>query len=531
MDSVKDEVTLYDTTLRDGTQMEGMSLSVEDKLRIAERLDLLGIHFIEGGWPGSNPKDDAFFRRAKALGLRNSTLVAFGSTRRAKATATTDPQLKALLDSGTGVITIVGKASESQVNTVIETSLEENLAMIRESIEHLRSEGRRLIFDAEHFFDGFAENPDYAIACIRAAAEAGAEYVVLCDTNGGSLPVDVFNATRRAVSEAGARVGIHCHNDADVAVANSIAAVQAGATQVQGTINGYGERCGNTNLLSVIGNLKLKLDIDCVTDEQLRHLTEAHRFVSEVANMPRSRYQAYVGESAFSHKGGLHVAAMVKDEGSYQHVDPEAVGNSRHIVVSELSGRGNIAMKLQEEGLEAAVPKERLLELLELVKARESEGFQYEGAEASFRLLVERTLPDYVPPFELVDLMVVMEKRRRPGSTADGEDSLSEAMVKVRVGGELAHTVAEGNGPVNALDRALRRALEQAYPALTSVSLSDFKVRVVEQGPDGTGAVVRVLVESTDGERTWGTVGASANIIEASWQALTDSMEYALLPR
>ena len=525
------EVTLYDTTLRDGAQMEGMSLSVEDKLRIAERLDLLGIHYIEGGWPGANPKDDAFFQRAKELDLRNATLVAFGSTRRANAEVSSDPQLKALVDSGAGVITIVGKASEAQVNTIIETSLEENLAMIRESIEHLRAQGRRVIFDAEHFFDGFAENPDYAIACVRVAAEAGAEYVVLCDTNGGSLPVDVFNATHRVVSETGAKVGIHCHNDAEVAVANSIAAVQAGATQVQGTINGYGERCGNTNLLSVIGNLKLKLGIDCVTDEQLGHLTEAHRFVSEVANMPRSRYQAYVGESAFAHKGGLHAAAMAKDEGSYQHVDPEAVGNTKHIVVSELSGRGNIAVRLQEEGLEAAVPKERLPALLDLVKQREAEGFQYEGAEASFRLLVERTLPGYAAPFDLVDLMVVMEKRRRPGSTADGDDSLSEAMVKVRVGSDLAHTVAEGNGPVNALDQALRRALEQSYPSLASVALTDFKVRVVEQGPGGTGAVVRVLIESTDGERTWATVGASGNIIEAAWQALADSMEYALLGR
>ena len=526
------EVTLYDTTLRDGAQMEGISLSVEDKLRIAERLDHLGVHFIEGGWPGANPKDDAFFQRAKGLTLRNSTLVAFGSTRRAKGTVEGDTQLAALLSSEAPVITIVGKTSESQVSTVLETSLEENLAMIRESIEYLRGQGRRVIFDAEHFFDGFADNPDYAIACVRAADEAGAEYVVLCDTNGGSLPVDVFNATHRIVSELDTRIAIHCHNDADVAVANSIAAVQAGATQVQGTINGYGERCGNTNLLSVIGNLKLKLGIDVVTDEQLAHLTETHRFVSEVANMPRSHYQAYVGESAFSHKGGLHAAAMAKDESSYQHIDPGAVGNTKHIVLSELSGRGNIAVKLQEEGLGAQVPQKQLSALLEMVKQREAEGFQYEGAEASFRLLVQRTLPDYTPPFELVDLMIIMEKRRRPNNLGSGdEESLSEAMVKVRVGGHLAHTVAEGNGPVNALDLALRRALEQVYPQLASVSLTDFKVRVVDQGPGGTGAVVRVLIESADGEHTWGTVGASGNIIEASWQALADSMEYALLPR
>ena len=525
------DVTLYDTTLRDGSQMEGISLSVEDKLRIAGRLDQLGIHYIEGGWPGANPKDDEFFRRAGSLNLAHASLVAFGATRRANSKPEADANLRALLASGAPVLTIVGKASEMQVTRVLETSLEENLAMIRESIEHLRAEGRDVIFDAEHFFDGYAENPEYALACLHAAAEAGAEYVILCDTNGGTLPVDVFAATQHVVSEVATSVGIHCHNDAEVAVANSIAAVQAGATQVQGTINGYGERCGNANLVSVIGNLKLKLAVDCVTDEQLGHLTETARFVSEVANMPRNRYQAYVGDSAFSHKGGLHAAAMAKMDQAYQHIDPERVGNSGHIVVSELSGRGNIAVKLQEEGLEARVPKERLPDLLEAVKRREAQGFQYEGAEASFRLLVQRTLDDYAPPFDLVDFMVVMEKRRRGGSHESDEESLSEAMVKVRVGDRLAHTVAEGNGPVNALDQALRLALLQSYPELEAVTLTDYKVRVVEQGQGGTGAVVRVLVESTDGERTWSTVGASGNIIEASWQALTDSMEYALLPR
>ena len=524
------QVTLYDTTLRDGAQMEGMSLSVEDKLRIAERLDQLGVHFIEGGWPGANPKDDEFFRRARGLDLAQATLVAFGSTRRAKGTARDDAGLKALLDSGAKVITLVGKASETQVVRVLETSLEENLAMIRESIEHLRDQGRGVIFDAEHFFNGFAENPDYALACVRAAAEAGAEYVVLCDTNGGTMPVDVFNAVHRVCSEVGSAVGIHCHNDAEVAVANSIAAVQAGATQVQGTINGYGERCGNANILSVIGNLKLKLGIDCVTEEQLGHMTEVHRFVSEVVNMPHNRFQAYVGESAFSHKGGLHVAAVAKFEDSYQHVPPESVGNTKHIVVSELSGRGNIAIKLEELGLTAELPKERLGELLAQVKEREGRGFQYEGAEASFRLLAERSLPSYKPPFELVDFMVVMEKRRRAGEQANDEETLSEAMVKVRVDGEVMHTVAEGNGPVNALDRALRKGLRQVYPQLEQVHLSDYKVRVVDQGEGGTGAVVRVLIESTDGERLWNTVGASGDIIEASWQALSDAMEYALLP-
>jgi 2-isopropylmalate synthase len=524
-------VTLYDTTLRDGAQMEGISLSVDDKLRIAERLDQLGVHFIEGGWPGSNPKDEEFFQRVKELKLENASIVAFGSTRHAKTSVEKDANLKALIDSGAPVITLVGKASEMQVTKVLETSLKDNIAMIQESIEYLKKQGRRVMFDAEHFFDGYTENSEYALACVRAAAEAGAEYVVLCDTNGGTLPVDIFATVSNVTKALDVGVGIHCHNDADVAVANSIAAVQAGATQVQGTINGYGERCGNANLLSVIGNLKLKLGIECVTDEQLSHLTEVHRFGAELANMPRSRYQAYVGESAFTHKGGLHASATAKVENSYQHIPPGLVGNTQHVVVSELAGRSNIAMKLQEEGLAANVSKEQMGKLLETIKDRENRGFQYEGADASFRLLAQRTLADYKPPFELVDFMVVIEKRRRPGTRASQDETLSEAMVKVRVDGEVMHTVAEGNGPVNALDSALRKGLLQVYPRLESITLTDYKVRVMETGPEGTGAVVRVLVESTDGERHWGTVGASTDIIEASWQALADSLEYALLDK
>ncbi len=403
--------------------------------------------------------------------------------------------------------------------------------MISESVEHLRAQGRRVFFDAEHFFDGYAENPEYALQAIRAAAGAGAECVVLCDTNGGTMPVDIFATVSAVAAAVECGVGIHCHNDADVAVANTLAAVQAGATQVQGTINGYGERCGNANLTSVIANLKLKLGIECISDEQMEHLTEVHRFVAEIANMPHSRYQPYVGESAFTHKGGLHASAMAKVETSYQHVAPERVGNAKRIVVSELAGRANIAIKLQEEGLSADVPKEMLGELVDLVKQKESEGFQYEGAEGSFRLLVERALPDYKPPFELVDFMVVMEKRRRPGSDPAASEDLSEAMVKVAVGRDVQHTVAEGNGPVNALDAALRKGLEEFYPHIAGVKLTDFKVRVVDTGPSGTGAVVRVLIESTDGERRWSTVGVSTNLIEASWQALADSMEYALLSR
>jgi 2-isopropylmalate synthase len=526
------EFTLYDTTLRDGTQMEGISLSVEDKLNIATRLDQLGVHFIEGGWPGSNPKDEEFFRRAKDLKLTTAKIVAFGSTRRANTRPEDDPNLQALLDCGAPVVTLVGKTSDEQVTKVLETSLEENLAMIRESIEYLRSKGLRVIFDAEHFFDGYNANQEYSMQCVKTASEAGAEQVVLCDTNGGTMPVDVFSVVSAVRGAVDGGIGIHCHNDSDVAVANSIAAVQAGATQVQGTINGYGERCGNANLVSVIANLKLKLGMDIVTDEQLGHLTEVHRFVAELANMPRSRYQPYVGDSAFAHKGGLHASATAKMDMAYQHIEPGLVGNAKRVVVSELAGRANIVIKLEEAGLTADVPKESLGDLLKLLKDQEAHGFQYEGAEASFRLLVRRTLPGYARPFELVDYMVVMEKRRRQNSSQDnGDETLCEAMVKVRVNGELMHTVAEGNGPVNAIDAALRKGLIQAYPDVANVQLTDYKVRVVEQGPDGTGAVVRVLVESTDGEHYWNTVGASANIIEASWQALTDSLEYALLAK
>lgn len=525
-------VKLYDTTLRDGTQMEGVSLSVNDKLKIAERLDELGVHFIEGGWPGSNPKDDEFFQEAKKLEFKAAQLVAFGSTCRAYVAPEDDLNIAALVGSGAQVLTIVGKSSESQVNDILEVPLDENLRMISESVTYLKSLGKRVIFDAEHFFDGYLLNPEYSLQCISAASQAGAECIVLCDTNGGTLPVDIFATVSIVSKSMEVDIGIHCHNDSDVAVANTLAAVQAGASHVQGTINGYGERSGNANLLSVIANLKLKLGIDVISDDQLELLTDIHRFTSEMANMPRNRYQPYVGESAFTHKGGLHASAVAKAEESYQHIDPSAVGNLKHIVVSELSGRSSIAIKLEEEGLSADVPKERLGDLLKIVKERENRGFQYEGAEASFRLLVRRSLPEYQSPFELVDFMVVMEKRRRQGqrNTKD-EDSLCEAMVKVSVEGEVKHTVAEGNGPVNALDQALRKGLLEFYPSLENVELTDYKVRVVSQGPGGTGAVVRVLVESTDGNTSWATIGASTNIIEASWQALADSLEYALLQR
>ena len=522
------QVQLYDTTLRDGAQHEGISLSVEDKLKITRKLDELGVPFIEGGWPGSNPKDIEYFQAVRSLPLANATIAAFGSTRRAGTAPEDDANLRALLESEASVITLVGKSWDLHVTHILETSLEENLAMISDSVAYLCSQGRQVFFDAEHFFDGFNANPDYALQCARAAAEAGAETVVLCDTNGGTLPHLVRDIVARVNKELSVSLGIHAHNDCEVAVANSLAAVEAGAFQVQGTINGYGERCGNANLLSLAANLKLKLGIPCITDEQLARATEVHRFVSEVVNMPPSGSQPFVGQSAFGHKGGLHGSAVAKLEDSYQHIKPSLVGNATRMLVSEQAGRGNISYKLKELGLDLVVPEQKARALVEEIKTKESQGYQYEGAEASFELLVRRTIEGYSAPFELVDYLVINEQRRRPSDIAGKEELLSEATVKVRVDTEVRHTAAVGNGPVNALDTALRKALLQDYPRMAAVHLVDYKVRVVDQG-SGTGAVVRVLIESTDGERSWQTVGSSANIIEASWLALVDSLEYWLL--
>ena len=521
-------VQLYDTTLRDGSQQEGISLSVEDKLKITLKLDELGVGFIEGGWPGSNPKDEAYFQQVKSLRLSNAVIAAFGSTRRAGVSAAEDGTLRALAESEAPVVTLVGKASDMQVTQILETSLEENLAMISDSVAYLKSLGRRVFFDAEHFFDGFQANPDYALQCAAAAADAGAEVVVLCDTNGGMLPPQIHDIVTRVSQAMAVALGIHTHNDCDVAVANSLAAIEAGAVHVQGTINGYGERCGNANLLSIAANLKLKLGISCLTDEQLAKLTDVHRYVSEVVNLPPNGTQPFVGGSAFSHKGGLHGSAVAKMEDSYQHIKPVQVGNRTRMLVSELAGRGNVAYKLRELGLDISVPPGRATTLVEEIKTKESQGYQYEGAEASFELLVRRAVEGYVSPFELIDYMVIVERRRRPSNGEEGEEILSEATVKIRVESEIRHTAAVGNGPVNALDAALRKALLEDYPDLQMVRLADYKVRVVEQGT-GTGAVVRVLTESTDGTNTWQTVGASSNIIEASWMAVVDSLEYWLL--
>jgi 2-isopropylmalate synthase len=523
-------VQLYDTTLRDGAQKEGASFSVVDKLHIVQKLDELGIHFIEGGYPGSNPRDAEFFKRVQELTLKNSQITVFGSTRHPKSKVEKDTNLAALIDSGAKIATIVAKCSDVHVTKVLETTLDENLSMISDSIKYLRARGIIVFLDAEHFFDGFKTNPDYAMRCLVAAAEAGADCLVLCDTNGGTLPNEITAAVKAVREITNVPLGIHAHNDGELAVANTLAAVNAGVTQVQGTINGYGERCGNANLCSIIPDLKLKMGIDCATDEQLAKLTEVSHYVSEAANLVPDSFLPYVGTSAFSHKAGYHVDGVSKWTDAYQHIDPTQVGNQQRVVVSDLSGKDNIIYKARERGLALALEEKEARQLAIKIKQLESQGFQYENAEASFDLLVHRAKPDYQPPFELIDFMVVVEKRRRQPTWKSLEEMLAEAVVKVRVGTEVMHTAAEGNGPVNALDQALRKALLQFYPSLAQVRLVDYKVRILEESV-GTESQVRVLIESSDGVEEWRTVGSSTNIIEASWLALTDSLEYWLLKR
>ena len=512
-------IHIYDTTLRDGTQREGISLSCDDKLRIARKLDELGVAFIEGGWPGSNPKDAEFFSRAKGMMWKNAVVTSFGSTCRVGGKPESDSNIAALIDSGTSVCTVVGKTSTFHVSEVLRTTPEENLRLIGESTAYLLSQGKRVFYDAEHFFDGYKLDRTYALETLRSAGRGGAEILILCDTNGGTMPWEVAEIVRDVRSALSAPLGIHTHNDSECAVANSLAAVREGCTQVQGTINGYGERCGNANLVSVIADLSLKMGADCIPGEGLRHLTEISQYVAEIANLAPDPHLPYVGKSAFAHKGGIHVSAIRRKPDSYQHIDPAAVGNEMRVVISELSGRGNILSKSEEFGVEMNGTKE-VEEVLTQIKSLEARGFSFEAAEASVAMMMKRRQENYAPPFELIDMMVNVENRR-------GRGVFAEATVKVRVGTEIIHTAAEGNGPVNALDTAIRKALAPAFPSINAFRLADYKVRILD-GDQGTGATTRVLIETQNGSRRWSTVGASANIIEASWRALADSIEYGL---
>ncbi len=510
----------YDTTLRDGSQGEGVNFSLQDKLLITQRLDELGFDYVEGGYPLSNPKDAAFFREVRKLPLKHTKIAAFGMTRRRDTKAENDVGLRALLEAETQVVTIVGKTWNLHVTEVLGVDLDENLRMIGESVAYLRAQGREVIYDAEHWFDGFHANAVYALRTLRAASEAGASWLVLCDTNGGSLPQVVANVVARVRRETGAPLGIHTHNDGELAVANTLAAVHEGATQVQGTINGIGERCGNVDLCSVMANLSLKYGeaFDLLKPGSLQHLTELSRFVYDSANMNYRPGQPFVGSSAFAHKGGMHVHAVRKISHSYEHINPELVGNQRAILVSELSGRSNIAEKMAEYGLESDPALHA--RVLEKVQDLENEGYHFEAAEATFVLLVKKLAGRYTPWFERLSYRVSVE-------TAGQSQPLTEATVKIKVADTVEHTVSEGDGPVNALDAALRKALEPHYPRLREMSLVDYKVRVINERA-GTAARVRVMIESKDHDSVWGTVGVSENIIDASWLALVDSVEHKL---
>jgi 2-isopropylmalate synthase len=514
-------IKIYDTTLRDGTQGEGVSFSMEDKVRLATRLDAIGIHYIEGGWPGSNPKDLRFFARMQDVTLKHAKLAAFSMTRRAGGTAESDANMQALITAGAPVATIVGKAWDFHVTQALGTTLEENLAMVGDTIAFLRPKMDEVLFDAEHFFDGFRAHRDYALATLRAAESAGAHWLVLCDTNGGTLPPDLVEILRVVKAAVKTPLGIHVHNDAECAVANSLAAVAEGVGQVQGTVNGFGERCGNANLVSIIPSLVLKMGIDCIPDAHLRELRDVSRFVSELANRKPWDAQPYVGDSAFAHKGGMHVSAVLKHPETYEHINPELVGNHRRVLVSELAGKSNIVWKAREFGIDIDRDTPDSRRILERLKQLEDEGFQFEGAEASFELLMERALGRHRPYFELDAYRVIVEEQ------SGDDEPVAEATVRVKVKGILEHTAAAGNGPVNALDHALRKALEQFYPNLKEMRLLDYKVRILDESK-GTAAKTRVLITSGDTRETWGTVGVADNIIEASWLALVDSVEYKL---
>ncbi len=524
---MKQTVYLYDTTLRDGAQAEDINFSVEDKIRISQKLDQFGVHYIEGGWPGSNPRDVEFFREMRRIKLKRARLVAFGATRRAKLKVSEDPSIRSLVSSGAAVTTIFGKTWDLHVLKALRIRLEENLDLIHDSVSYLKKRMDEVIYDAEHFFDGYKANSEYAVRTLIAAQEAGADCLVLCDTNGGTLPSEMETIIKRVKTRIKAPFGIHAHNDAELAVANSLLAISLGAVQVHGTINGYGERCGNANLCSIIPALSLKLGVKSVPAGSLARLRDLSRYVDELANMPHRKRQPYIGDSAFAHKGGVHVDAVAKTPLTYEHIVPEQVGNRRRILVSDLAGKSNIVQKASELGISLRKDSPLLHGILREVKQLESEGYEFEGAEGSLELLMLRAGHTYESVFNIfdrIDYRVLIEKRK-----ADPHP-VSEATVTVEVGGRIEHTAAWGNGPVNALDKALRKVLPKYFPGkgLEDVHLLDYKVRVLTAA-EGTAARVRVLIESGDGKTKWGTVGVSENVIEASWQALVDSIEYKLV--
>ena len=520
--SQPDFVQIYDTTLRDGSQAEDIAFSLEDKIRIAQKLDELGVHYIEGGWPGSNPKDIQFFQEIKPIRLSQAKIVAFGSTCRAGISPEEDPNIQALTESGTTVVTIFGKSWDIHPLEALNITLDQNLEIIHHSVRYLKGRVPEVIFDAEHFFDGFKNNSLYALSTLKTAQEAKADWIVLCDTNGGTFPYEIQSIIQEVKKEIRVPLGIHVHNDTGMAVANSIFAVKEGIRQVQGTINGYGERCGNANLCVIIPNLKLKMGIDCITDDRLKRIREVSRFVSELANLPHFKYQPYVGDSAFAHKGGVHVSAIRKNVATYEHVQPERVGNRQRVLLSDLAGESNILYKAAEFKIDMGSKDPKVRALLDDLKRLEHQGFQFEGAEGSFEILIKKALGQHKRFFELMGFRVIVEKQ------SEESPSLSEATIMVRVGDRVEHTAAVGNGPVNALDNAIRKALEKIYPQLKEIKLLDYKVRILST-KDGTGAQTRVLIESGDRDSKWGTVGVSENIIQASWQALVDSIDYKLL--
>ena len=512
------QIALFDTTLRDGTQSEGLSFSVEDKIKIARLLDGFGVRYIEGGYPGANPKDEEFFRRASELKLKQARLTAFGSTRRTGSTAANDANLQALVKAATPAVAIFGKTWLLHVTDVLKTTPEENLAIISDSVSFLKQNGREVIFDAEHFFDGFRADRSYALAAVHAAAQAGADWIAFCDTNGGNLPSTVAEIVREAARILTVPLGIHAHNDSDLAVANSLAAVEAGCTMVQGTLNGWGERCGNANLMSVIPALQLKMGLACIPEENMERLTEVSRTASEIANLRPRAHAPYVGASAFAHKAGAHVAAVAKSPVTFEHIPPEKVGNDRRIVVSELSGRGNIRARAAELGVEL---RGNEADLVARIKDLENQGYQFEAADGSLELMLRRTQPGYVEPFEVRDVVVISQRR-------SSSDMFVEATVKIKVGDEVSHVVAEGSGPVDAMDHAFHKALDHHFPLLRQIHLCDFKVRILDP-ESATAAITRVLVESSLGSERWSTIGVSQNIIEASCEALKDALELPLV--